>query len=370
MRARPQVAIAHDYLTQRGGAERVVLAMARAFPEAQIHTTLYNPETTFPEFADLDIVTSPLNRLSMIRRHHRLALPVLAPVASRMNVDADVVLTSTSGWAHGFNTTGRTVVYCHAPARWLYKPREYLGGHHLQSFAGMALGILTPPLRAWDKRVALRATTYLANSRVVSDRIQEAYGITAEVLAPPHGVAADGDVDPVPELEGWGDYHLVVSRLLPYKNVGAAIDAFRGLPDERIVVVGHGPLRHGLVSHLPSNGRLVSHLSDAQMRWVYSHAHALIAPSIEDFGLTPIEAAAFGKPTIALRGGGYLDTVIEGVTGLFVDLATPDAIAEAVKLSRAQSWDSAYLMEHGASFGDDRFADALRQRVRAQLAIS
>lgn len=368
--SRPQVAIAHDYLTQRRGAERVVLAMARAFPEAQIHTTLYNPETTFPEFRDLDIVTSPINRLGALRRHHRLALPLLAPVSSRMNIDAEVVLTSTSGWAHGFQTTGRTVVYCHAPARWLYQPREYLGGPHFQSIAGIALSVLAPPLRAWDKRVALRATTYLANSRVVRDRVHDAYGITAEVLAPPHGVTAEGEQEPVPELEGWSDYHLVVSRLLPYKNVGAAIDAFRGLPDERIVVVGHGPLRHSLASHLPSNARLVSHLSDAQIRWVYAHSHALIAPSIEDFGLTPIEAAAFGKPTIALRGGGYLDTVIEGVTGLFVETPTSPAIARAVQLSRAQSWDADYLEAHGASFGDERFAEALRERVYTHLAIS
>lgn len=370
MSDRPQIAIAHDYLTQRGGAERVVLAMARAFPEAQIHTTLYNPDTTFPEFRDLDIVTSPINRVGALRRHHRLALPLLAPVASHMRVDADVVLTSTSGWAHGFHATGRTVVYCHAPARWLYQPQEYLGGPHFSSLAGVALSVLAPPLRVWDKRVARRATTYLANSRVVRDRVHDAYGITAEVLAPPHGVDSDGEQEPVPELEGWSDYHLIVSRLLPYKNVGAAIDAFQGLPGERLVVVGHGPLKPALVSRLPGNARLVSHLTDAQMRWVYARAHALIAPSLEDFGLTPVEAAAFGKPTIALRGGGYLDTVIEHVTGLFIDSPTPRAIAQAVLLSRTQAWDSEYLQAHGASFGDERFARALQERVHAHLAVS
>ena len=131
--SRPRVAIAHDYLTQRGGAERVVLAMLRAFPEAEVHTLLYDPEGTFPEFRDAHVVTSPLNRLAPLRRHHRLALPLLAPAASRLRVDADVTLVSTSGWAHGFDIRGRSLVYCHNPARWLYQADDYLGDEGARS---------------------------------------------------------------------------------------------------------------------------------------------------------------------------------------------------------------------------------------------
>jgi hypothetical protein len=116
----PTVAIAHDYLTQRGGAERVVLSLLEAFPDATVHTTLYDPEATYPEFRDARIVTSPLNRLGLIRRHHRVALPLLAPAARRLRVDADVTIASTSGWAHGFDVAGRLLVWW--LLLWLFGP--------------------------------------------------------------------------------------------------------------------------------------------------------------------------------------------------------------------------------------------------------
>jgi hypothetical protein len=123
-----RVALAHDYITQRGGAERVALAMARAFPASALHTALYDPEGTFPEFSTVDVRTMPINRSRMLRRHHRLALPFLAKAVSEYHVDADVLLASSSGWAHGIPTRGRKVVYCHAPARWLYQADRYAGG--------------------------------------------------------------------------------------------------------------------------------------------------------------------------------------------------------------------------------------------------
>ena len=140
---RARVAIAHDYLTQRGGAERVVLAIARAFPGARIHTSVYEPDGTYPEFADLEVVTTPLQRVAPLRRDPRRAQPVLAPVVGRHRIDADLVVASSSGWAHGFDTDGRVLVYCHAPARWLYQPENYLGGPRWRSPKGLALAALT-----------------------------------------------------------------------------------------------------------------------------------------------------------------------------------------------------------------------------------
>ena len=227
---RPRVAIAHDYLTQRGGAERVVLALHRAFPDATIHTTLYDPDATYPEFRDARIETSPLNKVGRLRRSHRAALPFLAPASSRLRIDADVVVASSSGWAHGFAMTGRRLVYCHAPARWLYQPVEYLGGPPYTSSKGLALTAMRPFLLRWDRRAAARADRYLCNSRVVRERIAEAYGITAEVVPAPVGIDTSGDTDPVPALADWAAGSLlVVSRLLPYKNVDRVVEAVRGL---------------------------------------------------------------------------------------------------------------------------------------------
>ena len=363
--ARPRVAIAHDYLTQRGGAERVVLAMARAFPEARIHTTLYDPEGTYPDFAGHDIVTSPLNRIGPVRRDHRLGLPVLARVASSLRVDADVVLISSSGWAHGFRHSGRTLVYCYSPARWLYQTDTYLGGPASRSVKGLSLLLLRPALRRWDARAARRNDRYLAISRVVRDRIACTYGIDAAIVPAPHSMSADAEQSAVPGLEDWaasGGYHLVVSRLLPYKNVDVVVDAVRGT-DHRLVVVGAGPGRDALLSSLPANVRLLSGLTDAQLRWVYAHSRVLVAPSIEDYGLSPLEAAVFGRPSLTLRGGGYLDTVLEGVTGLHVDAADPLLFRAGLADAVDHPWDAEVIRSHAEQFSEAGFSARLHREV-------
>src|SRR5204863_10027435 len=176
-------AIAHDYLTQRGGAERVVLSLVHAFPHARVYTSLYDPAGTFPEFSDVDVRTSPLNLLRPLRRRHRLALPLLAPAFSRLRIDADVVVCSSSGWAHGARVEGRKIVYCHTPARWLYQPERYLRGRAV-GFRGVA-AVLRPQLVRWDKAAAASADLYLANSSAVAARIADIYGLEAEVLPPP-----------------------------------------------------------------------------------------------------------------------------------------------------------------------------------------
>ncbi|PKH37670.1 Glycosyltransferase involved in cell wall bisynthesis [Nocardioides alpinus] len=362
--SRAAVAIAHDYLTQRGGAERVVLTLMKAFPQAAVHTTLFDPDATYPEFAAADVRTSPINRFATLRRDHRLALPVLATAASRMRIDADVVVASSSGWAHGFETPGRTVVYCHNPARWLYQTDEYLGGSAWRSPLGPPMLALRPFLKRWDRRQAEQVDVYLANSRVVQRRIAATYGRDAELLPPPHGMDASAAREAVPEIACWEPgYALVVSRLLPYKNVDAVIEAVRGT-GRRLVVVGRGPEEARLRATLPDNVRLLGGLSDAQLRTVYAGAGVLVAASHEDFGLAPLEAAAFGVPAVALRGGGFLETVLEGETGLFFDAPTPDHITAALDISDRQTWDGDRLRARAEEFGETRFIERIRAIVR------
>src|SRR5262245_14220568 len=184
------LALVHDYLTQRGGAERVVLAMLAAFPEAPLYTSLYEPEATYPGFAEADIRPLRINRMGLLRRNHRLAFPVLAPAFSSLHIDADVVLCSTSGWAHGAQTEGRKVVYCYAPARWLYQPNRYLGNGDGSWIARAALATLGPPLRQWDRRAASTADRYVTTSSAVRDQIRAAYGIDAEIVPPPLPLAS------------------------------------------------------------------------------------------------------------------------------------------------------------------------------------
>ncbi|MGW5242040.1 glycosyltransferase [Monashia sp. NPDC004114] len=361
------MAIAHDYLTQRGGAERVVLAMHRAFPDAPIHTTLFDPEGTYPEFSDARILTSPINRIAPLRRDHRAALPLLPYAVSRLRVDADVVIASSSGWAHGVPTSGRKLVYCHAPARWLYQTDAYLGGPASETTRGKALLALSGWLRRWDRRAAESADRYVANSTVVRDRIEAAYGIAADVLPAPYGIDPLGEQTTVAALADWADgYLLLVSRLLPYKNVDVAMAAVRDLP-ERLVIVGSGPLEARLRAEAPANVRIVTGLSDAQLRWTYARALALVAPSLEDYGLTPLEAAAFGVPTVALRAGGYLDTVDEAVNGQFFDTPTAEDLRAAVVAARRRTFDTDAVRAHAEHFSEPVFHQRLRGHVEQVL---
>lgn len=354
----PPVAIVHDYLTQRGGAERVVLAMHRTFPDAPVYTTLYEPATTYPELRDVDVRTSWLSRVGVLRRHHRLAFPLLAPTVSTWTVPADVVLCSSSGWAHGVRSEGRRVVYCHAPARWLHQPDHSTGGRVVPR---LALRVLGPPLQRWDARAARRADTYLVNSTVVAAAVASRYGIDAEVLPPPVSIAVDGPTAAVAGVEPGA--HLCVSRLLSYKNVDAVVEAFAALPGERLVVVGDGPERVRLEARRPANVRLVGTVDDAELRWLYRHAAGLVAAAYEDFGLTPLEAAAHGRPSAVLRAGGYLDTVVEDETGVMFASADPAAIADAIRRLRATTWDAGRLRAQADRFSEDRFARRLRAVV-------
>jgi glycosyltransferase involved in cell wall biosynthesis len=358
------VAIAHDYLTQRGGAERVVLAMMDAFPEAKIHTLLYEPDTTFPEFGDADVQASPLNHVGLLRRHHRLAFPLLAPVASRTHVDADVLVCSTSGWAHGLTTPGTKVVYCHTPARWLYQSDVYL--REISSGARFAARTLHAPLVRWDRRAASTADRYVVNSSHVARAVRDTYGLDAEVLPPPPDLAPHGPTAAVDGVEP--GFVLCVSRLLAYKNVDAVVEAFDSLAGERLVVVGEGPDADRLESLSGPNITFLGGVDDASLRWLYANAAALVAASFEDYGLTPLEAAAFGKPTAALRFGGFLDTVVDGETGVLFDAPEPEATASAVETVLHEDWDADALKGHAARFSHERFVARLREIVEEAAA--
>lgn len=354
------VALVHDYLTQRGGAERVVLSLMNAFPEAPLYTSLYDDAGTFPAFRGRDIRRLALDRVPLLRGHHRLALPILAPAFSRLDVNADVVVCSSSGWAHGVRTTGRKVVYCHAPARWLYQGPRYLGARP-QPVARGALALLRPALARWDRRAAASASRYLVNSTAVRDSVRAEYGVDAEVVAPPHSLDPEGRQTPVAGLDD--GFVLCVSRLLPYKNVSAVVQAFADLPGERLVLVGTGPDEVRLRRTSTTNVHVLGATDDAQLRWLYAHARGIVAASYEDYGLTPLEAASFGRPAAVLRWGGFRDTVLDGETGLFFDRPEPEEIRAAVRLLLAREWDAERLRRHASAYSQERFAARIREIV-------
>ena len=371
----PKVVLAHDYLTQRGGAERVVSCLAEVFPRSPIITSLHSPEDTFPAFDGRAVVASPLNLSWLMRHRFRLGLPLYGWIFehARLPRDTDIVVASSTGFAHGIRTPpgARKIVYCHSPARFLYLMNDYLGGPWWRSPQGWVLKALHPVLVARDRRAAATADRYLCNSSVVRDRIKEVYGIDATVIHPPHTLNAAGRQTAVAQLvetgpgDGSRSFFLVVSRLMAYKNVDVLLQAFDQMPERHLVVVGRGPMRSELHAMAPSNVTFLEGIPDSQLRWLYGHATAVMAPSKEDYGLTPVEGFSFGTPALALRAGGYLDTVSEGISGYFFDTATPPDVQRAIDTLMAHPLDRQTILKHAEKFSPEAFKQRLRTEVEA-----
>ncbi|MBK5237605.1 MAG: glycosyltransferase [Actinomycetales bacterium] len=370
---KPVIAIAHDYVTQRGGAERVVLALSSIFPEATIYTTLFDKGHTYPEFSEKVMVTSWLNRIPLIRRHHRLGLPLFPLATSSLKIDADIVIASSSAWAHGVSTRGKVLVYCYTPARFLYLRDQYLGSTGGAGILRWFVRVMSPFLKSWDQKAAHRATEYVAISTEIQQRIRDVYEIQADIVFPPLGVStgAPQATLELPKAFGMSNgYYLLVSRLLPYKNVEHVVETFRQRPQDRLLIVGNGPLKDILTNDLPVNIHVLSDISDENLRWAYANCVALLAPSYEDFGLTVIEAAAWGKPSLALRAGGYLDTVVEGTTGIYFDEPTIALIGQALDEHYKSNFVAEAIVEHAQTFGYERFSREISSRVFRLLSHS
>jgi glycosyltransferase involved in cell wall biosynthesis len=353
----PSVAIVHDYLNQRGGAERVVLELGRMWPHASLYTSLYRPASTFPEFASLAVRTSRLNRLPVDRGFRALA--PLYPLAFRSlgRLAEDVVISSTSGWAHGVRTAPGSlhIVYCHTPARWLYRTDEHLGA----SVGPLLMRPLTPGLRRWDRRAAAHADLYVANCKQVQDRIRMVYGRESTVVYPPVDVERFS-------ARPRGERLLVISRLLPYKRVDLAVQAATSA-GIGLDVVGVGPELPKLRRLAGPTVRLHGRVDDEVLTGLLESCRALCVAATEDFGITPVEANAAGKPVVAFAAGGALETVQDGVNGaLFGELSEASllaAVARADAIEASPAELRGISERFSASVFRERFASVVREAL-------
>jgi len=348
------IAVVHDYLTQRGGAERVVLAMLDAFPEASALCALYEPSATYPEFARRDVQALPIDRIGVVRRHHRLSLPFLAPSFRCTRVDAPAVLCSSSGWAHGIKTSSPKVVYCHSPARWLYRPDGYL--RHFGRVARAGLGVAKKRLIAWDREAMASADRILVNSTTIAAEVKGVYGRESEVVPPTSTLDPKGPDVPIEGLEP--GFWMTVSRLLGYKRLDVLLAVARMRSDETFAIIGDGPHQAALVAGAPRNVVFVGSVSDEQLRWAYRNASGLVSTSEEDFGLTPVEAASFGRPSVGPRARGYLDHVVDELSGIFHD-GTVDGLDEALARTQLFEWDPVAVRNHADQYHPSVFASRI-----------
>lgn len=351
-----RVAIVHDDLTQRGGAEQVVLALHRLFPDAPILTTVYDPERTYPDFEDLDVRVTPLQRLPHGEKAARGLLPLYPWAIGRIDATGhDLVVSSSSRFAHGVDAgDAYHLCYCHNPPRWLYQTDEYVErGGPVPRWARPLLRPLFPILRRWDQRAATRPDLYVANSRVVAERIARVYGRDAEIVYPP--VRRERFTTPHTSA-GLTDepYYLVVSRLLPYKRIDLAVRAAeaRGV---RLVVVGSGPAEADLRAAAGSHTEFRHDIGDAEMAALLTNCRALVQPGLEDFGLVPLEANTAGRPVIAYGLGGALESVVDGVTGIHFPEQSVDALVDAMERLEARTWNGAALRTYAKAASEDQF---------------
>ena len=356
----PKIALVHDFLVSRGGAERVALSMARAFPEAVIHTALHNAGATFDGFGSHQIKPLPIDKIGWFRNHHRASLPLLQTSFSRRVIEADVVLCSSSGFSHNVTTTGRKIIYCHTPARWLHDQERYL-----DRFGPLARGAAR-----WLSRSSLRrdgqamivADRILANSSVIRDQIRDAYGREASVVPPCSSLSLEESSTPIDGIEP--GFVFCPSRALGYKRLDVLLEAARRLPQHQFVQVGDGPDLARLRAEAPSNVRLLGDVTDGEVRWGYENASVVALTSAEDFGLVPLEATAHGVMSAVPHARGFLDHVVDGENGWFYEFGDADGLAAVIS-------DGHHVRAEipaDDALGEERFAAALQQIVQEVLA--
>lgn len=356
-----RVAIVHDYLTQFGGAERVLRVLMDLFPHAPVYTLVHDPRVTRGVLDTRRIRTSFLQRIPLARSRHRL-FPLVMPLAvEQFDLSAyDLVLSASHSFGKGVITKPETlhVSYCFTPLRYAWDDSH----RYVREFGVPALVRALVPLaltyvRIWDVQAADRVDHFLTISEFVAERIRKYYGRESTVVYPPV------DVDRFQLGLGLSDRFLVVSRLLPYKRIDLAIEACNLLRFP-LDVVGIGPEEERLRDLAGPTVRFHGFLPDEAVARLYASCRAFLFPQEEDFGITVLEAAAAGRPTVAYRGGGALETVIEGETGVLVDRQTAQSLAAGIEEALRRSWDPTRIRSHALRFSVDAFRENFLGKLR------
>lgn len=357
-----RIAFVHDYLNQYGGAERVLETLCELFPEAPIYTLIYDEKMTGGVFKNREIHTSFLQKIPFAVSHHRF-FPMLMPLAiEQFDLSYfDVVVSLSSSFAKGVITKPKTkhIDYCSTPTRFLWDDSH----RYLEELKyPWPIKKLTPffltYLRIWDKEASLRVDKFIAISEFVRKRIKKYYGLDSGIINPPV------DANKYKISKEQDDYFLMVGRLVPYKRFDLAVMAFSamGLP---LKIVGDGPERGRLERQAGKNIEFLGLVSDCKMPDIYSRAQAVIFPQEEDFGIVPLEAMASGRPVVAYRGGGALETIVENETGVFFDEQTEIDLAQAVGRFRQIDWNPQKIREHALKFDKEVFkARMLRELTK------
>ncbi|MFO1413403.1 MAG: glycosyltransferase [Burkholderiales bacterium] len=365
-----RIAVVHDWLDTWGGGENVLAEILRLYPDADLYSLVdFMPDDLRVRLAGRHARTTFLQRVPGARRRFRLLLPLFPRAIESLDLSAyDLVLSSSHAVAKGVRTHPHQlhVCYCHTPMRYAWDMRaQYLGQRGLATgLRGAAVNRVLDRLRDWDRAASARVTHFIANSAFVQARIARCYGREAAVIHPPVDTEAFTPATPPPPLPE-RSYYLAASRWVPYKRLDLVVEAFRALPQLRLVVAGDGPDLPPVRSHAPSNVEFAGQVTRERMRELLRGARGFVFAALEDFGILPVEAQACGTPVIAFGEGGARETVVEGVTGRFFLPQSAGAIADAVVRHEAalHKLSPAACRAHAEGFAVPRFAQAYTRFV-------
>lgn len=360
-----KVALIHDHLAQDGGAEQVLKVFAEMFPQAPIFTLLYEQKNVEKNYPGREIETSIIQRLPGGVKHYQWYMPFMPMAVEFFDLSSyDLVISDASAFSKGVITSTDTlhICYCHTPTRYLWDyTHQYINELKYNKYFKKVISLVLNYIRVWDRTAADRVDVYIANSKTVKRRISKYYRRESSVVYPPVETGLF-QISP-----GAGDYFLIGGRLAAYKRVDIVVDAFREL-GLKLKVYGSGVDLSRLqgIAGGCDNIEFLGRVTDEEKADLYSHCIAFLNPQEEDFGITPVEAMAAGRPVIAYRRGGATETVIDGETGVFFDTQTKEGVMEAVRRFQAMSFDAVRIREHALRFGRERFISEMRDFINTE----
>ena len=351
----PRIALVHDYFVQMGGAEKVAEALSRTFPTAPLYATVALEHRLPQGLRKTEIRTSFMQKMPAVESNFRQYFWLYPFAVESLDLSGhDLIISSSSGYGKGVRRAKNAVhvCYCHTPMRWVWRYDDYAEREGFSGAARVVLPAMLAGLRWWDRRASRQPDYYIANSQVVANRIKQIYGRESVVIPPPI------DVDRFQPSDDVEDYFLILSRLVSYKRIDLAIQACTKM-NRKLVVIGDGPDRQRLEAMAGSTIKFLGRQPDDVVNYYASHCRALLFPGEEDFGMTPLEINASGRPVIAYGAGGALETVADGLTGLFFKHPTSQSLSEAIEQFDDYRWSQRVLRQHAEKFSYPVFASRM-----------
>jgi glycosyltransferase involved in cell wall biosynthesis len=361
----PRLALVHDWLNQIGGAEDVLATLQQHYPNAPIFTSIYDAARMPAAYRAWDIRPLWLDRLPSIYRHHQPYLPLYPLAWHGLHLskhDYDVVLSNKSGFCHGLHTDALHICYCLAPTRYVWQLEHYLAREGLGGAVHMALKPLVALLKRWDYAAAQRVDAFIAISSEIQTRIRQYYDRDSVIIYPPVETERF-----VPSTQPPDDYFLIVSRLIPYKRIDLAVQAATRL-GVRLKVGGKGRDLERLKAMAGETVEFLGFVPDEQLPELMARCRAFLFPGLEDFGITPVQAQAAGRPVIAYGGGGALDTVLPDVGGVLFEAQTVESLMAAMAHFDPDRYQTAAMRAHALRFDQRVFVRELEAFLATQWA--